>query len=61
MNPVTDDEYNTFIDTGKVKKERIINLALKIINRVDLDLRERAIFFSKTELINKLIKKYNYV
>lgn len=54
-SPVTDEEYQTFIDTGEVTAERITSIANKIKSGEKLDDRETAIFTSKTDLINQAL------
>jgi len=52
---VTNKIYNKFIDTGKVPNDIITLLALKVIEKKELNEKELAIFFSKTSEINEVI------
>ena len=52
---VTNKIYNKFIDTGKVPNDIITLLALKVIEKRELNEKELAIFFSKTSEINEVI------
>ena len=52
---VTNRIYNKFIDTGKVPNNILTLLALKVIEKKELNEKELAIFFSKTSEINEVI------
>jgi hypothetical protein len=55
QNEVTEEEYNNFIDKGKVSPERLNDIAQKVKNREELSDREKEIFTDKTADINKII------
>jgi hypothetical protein len=55
--PISDAEYNDFIDKGTVSEERLNDIANKVKNRESLSDRETEIFSDKTNEINKIIEK----
>ena len=59
MHIISNKEYNDFVDNNQVSDERIKSIAKKIIEAIDLSLREESIFKGKTKEINSFIVKYN--
>lgn len=55
MRDVSDEEYKEYVDNDSVSEEILVHLALKIINRVRLATKEKAIFQGKTKEINEII------
>ena len=53
--PITDEQFNSFVDTGSVLEDILQTIADKVKNRQELSERETAIFSNKTGEINKLI------
>ena len=56
---VTDKEYNDFVDKNIVSEKRLHRIAMKVIRRIPLTVREDAIFNGKTNEINDYIVKIN--
>ena len=54
---VPQDEYDAFVNTGKVSDERLESIATKIQNNSDLSPNEMAIFADKTAEINELLRQ----
>jgi hypothetical protein len=54
--PITEEEYNDFIDNGNVTEERLNNIAEKIKRNNTLSQQEIAIFNDKTSEINITLK-----
>jgi hypothetical protein len=52
---ISEEEYNTFVNDGKVTKERLREIARKVKEGQPLSERENAIFVNKTAEINALI------
>jgi hypothetical protein len=56
MHVLVDDKiYNLFIDTGFVPKDIINMIAIKVINKTQLNQMEMSIFYNKTNEINQEI------
>jgi len=52
---ISDEEYNIFIDTGKVDYNILLNIANKIKMNESLTQKETAIFTDRTSIINNII------
>lgn len=53
---ISDEDYNKFVDQDKVSPENIDNIAVKVRDKQPLSEREKAVFASRIEDINKSIK-----
>jgi TnpA family transposase len=49
------DEYEKFIETGKVSEKTLLRIARKLSKSETLTDMERAIFFSKTGEVNEIL------
>ncbi len=57
MKPIGDNEWKRFVDEGFTYDVRVRSIAIKITKSISLSLREKAIFESKTNEVNKIIIK----
>jgi len=58
MKDVSDKEYKNYIDNNKVSYKILMRIAKKIKSRIELTLKETAIFEGKTTEINNIIIKF---
>lgn len=56
VKPISDEEYNHFVDTGEVHEDRLSSIAEKVIKQEDISEQEKAIFTAKTPEVEHLIK-----
>jgi hypothetical protein len=54
---VSKEEYERFIETGKVKRKTLNGIVDKVIKQKALTTEEQAIFFSKTTEVNERFRQ----
>jgi len=55
--PLSEDEYQAFINTGTVAERHLWQIAFKVKDQADLSGREMAVFVTKTSEINTIIQE----
>lgn len=56
-DPISDDDFNKFVDKGEVNDDILKSIANKIKDGKNLSIREQSIFTGKTGEINEILKK----
>ena len=55
---ITYEQFNEFIETGRVSHDALEIIAIRLINRHYLTIQEHAIFIAKTTEINNIIRTF---